>query len=303
MNASQISAQVNAALRQAAQCIARADALLITAGAGMGVDSGLPDFRGNERFWKAYPPLQKLGISFAEMANPRWFKDDPHLAWGFYGHRLHLYRDTVPHQGFNILLEWCRRAPLGYRVLTSNVDGQFQQEGFDPAHVLEVHGSIHHLQCSRPCSQEIWSADPLQVQVDAESFRARSPLPQCPRCSAIARPNILMFGDYSWIGARTEQQEMQLQDWLGDVGKNRLVVIECGAGKAIPTVRRAGEALQSHFGGRLVRINKRDADGPAGTISIGLGGGVDANDASTGASAPGARDALRLIEDVLKERA
>jgi NAD-dependent SIR2 family protein deacetylase len=301
MDSSQVSVQIREAVTRAAQTIAQADALLITAGAGMGVDSGLPDFRGNEGFWKAYPPLQELGISFAEMANPRWFKDDPHLAWGFYGHRLHLYRDTVPHQGFNILLEWGRQALRGCRVLTSNVDGQFQRAGFDAAHVLEVHGSIHHLQCSRPCSQELWSAEDIEVQVDAKSFRARSPLPQCPRCGEVARPNILMFGDYSWISTRTEQQETQLQDWLGNVG-SKLLVIECGAGKAIPTVRRAGESLQSHFGAQLVRINKREADGPAGTISIGLNGSADADGANTGASTPGALDALRLVDEALRNQ-
>ena len=52
----------------------------------MGVDSGLPDFRGDRGFWKAYPPYAKLGLHFAEMANPRWFDSDPELAWGFYGH-------------------------------------------------------------------------------------------------------------------------------------------------------------------------------------------------------------------------
>ena len=46
------------------------DALIITAGAGMGVDSGLPDFRGTEGFWKAYPVIKDLGYSFSEMANP-----------------------------------------------------------------------------------------------------------------------------------------------------------------------------------------------------------------------------------------
>lgn len=281
-----VNAQISEAVTQAAQAIAQADALLITAGAGMGVDSGLPDFRGNEGFWKAYPPLQQLGISFAEMANPRWFRDDPHLAWGFYGHRLHLYRDTTPHAGFGILLQWCRHKLKNCRVLTSNVDGQFQQAGFDATHVLEVHGSIHHLQCSRPCSQEIWSAEGIEVQVDTESFRARSPLPQCPRCGKVARPNILMFGDYNWISTRIEQQETQLQDWLGDVGDSRLLIIECGAGKAIPTVRRAGESLQSHMGAQLVRINKREADGPPGTISIGAG----------------ALEALQLIGNALEER-
>jgi NAD-dependent SIR2 family protein deacetylase len=43
-------------LRSAAEIIAGAKALLITAGADMGVDSGLPDFRGSEGFWRAYPP-------------------------------------------------------------------------------------------------------------------------------------------------------------------------------------------------------------------------------------------------------
>ena len=39
----------------AAAAIRKADKLLIAAGAGMGVDSGLLDFRGREGFWKAYP--------------------------------------------------------------------------------------------------------------------------------------------------------------------------------------------------------------------------------------------------------
>ena len=39
--------------KEAAECIAEADALLITAGAGMGVAYGLPDYRGNEGIWKA----------------------------------------------------------------------------------------------------------------------------------------------------------------------------------------------------------------------------------------------------------
>ena len=82
-------------IRQAAQALAEADALLVGAGAGMGVDSGLPDFRGDKGFWKAYPPFEKLGYSFIDMANPVWFEEDPRLAWGFYGHRLNLYRETT----------------------------------------------------------------------------------------------------------------------------------------------------------------------------------------------------------------
>src|SRR6476620_7058110 len=107
-----------AQLERAARAISGADALLIAAGAGMGVDSGLPDFRGNEGFWRAYPALAKANLNFAEVASPRTFEQDPSLAWGFYGHRLELYRKTVPHAGFHILQRWAERMPLGTRVFT-----------------------------------------------------------------------------------------------------------------------------------------------------------------------------------------
>jgi len=81
----------------------------------MGVDSGLPDFRGNQGFWKAYPPLERLGISFVSMADPVWFTRDPELAWGFYGHRLGLYRATEPHAGFAVLKRWGQNAQRQFR--------------------------------------------------------------------------------------------------------------------------------------------------------------------------------------------
>ena len=61
---------IDTKLQAAASAIRDANTLVITAGAGMGVDSGLPDFRGKEGFWKAYPPLKKLGVSYAGISNP-----------------------------------------------------------------------------------------------------------------------------------------------------------------------------------------------------------------------------------------
>jgi NAD-dependent SIR2 family protein deacetylase len=62
-------------VQRAADLIANADALLTMAGAGMGVDCGFPDFRSAQGFWRAYPPLERLGLSFEEMAQPHWFID------------------------------------------------------------------------------------------------------------------------------------------------------------------------------------------------------------------------------------
>src|ERR1041384_6286282 len=105
-------------IERAAAAISSADALLIAAGAGMGVDSGLPDFRGNEGFWNAYPPYRRLGLSFVELANPAWFRSDPEQAWGFYGHRLNLYRKAQPHRGFALLKQWGEARPGGCFVFT-----------------------------------------------------------------------------------------------------------------------------------------------------------------------------------------
>lgn len=257
----------------AAAILKAADALLVTAGAGMGVDSGLPDFRGNQGFWRAYPAIARLGLSFEEMANPAWFKNDPSLAWAFYGHRLNLYRSTAPHAGFARLLELGRSKPYGYFVFTSNVDGHFQKSGFAAHRIVECHGSIHHFQCSAGCCAEIWDAANESIVIDLDNFRAQEPLPRCRNCSALARPNILMFGDWAWLGDRTDEQQKRLSEWLDELARQsaRLAVIELGAGSAIPTVRGLSERIAGRFRTRLIRINPREHSVPAGHIGLPLG--------------------------------
>ncbi len=255
----------------AKEAVANAHAMLITAGAGMGVDSGLPDFRGNEGFWNAYPPLAGLGLSFSSMASPRWFNDEPGLAWGFYGHRLGLYRDTTPHNGFKLLLEAAIRMQQGYFVVTSNVDGQFQKAGFDCSRILEMHGSIHDLQCQVPCHQGTWSADTLELDVNLEECRATSELPTCPRCAEVARPNILMFGDGQWISQRSTQQNEAFEDWMDSLRCKRLVILECGAGTAIPTIRWVSGNAGRNTNATFIRINPREAEVVSGQISIPTG--------------------------------
>ena len=100
-------------MQQAVAWLREADGLLVTAGAGMGVDSGLPDFHGNTGLWRAYPALAEAKWDFQSIANPRAFEDEPALAWGFYGHRLQLYREIEPHPGFAILKRWGEHAGAG----------------------------------------------------------------------------------------------------------------------------------------------------------------------------------------------
>jgi NAD-dependent SIR2 family protein deacetylase len=244
------------ACRKAADAIGKAGALVITSGAGMGVDSGLPDFRGERGFWKAYPMYERLGISFTGAANPAHFQRDPAFGWGFYGHRTNLYRATEPHDGFRILRGWISRFGLAHFAVTSNVDGQFQKAGFEEEKVLEVHGSIHHLQCLSPCSDAIWP-NREEIPVDHATMRAEK-IPRCPHCGGVARPNILMFGDFSWLSFRTDTQEGRFAMFLEEQGGRDIVVIEVGAGTAIPTIRSLSERLGRRRGTTVVRINPQE---------------------------------------------
>lgn len=99
-------------IQQAAQWLEGADGLLITAGAGMGVDSGLPDFRGPEGFWAAYPTLDKERISFESIASHSAFTNTPSRAWGFYAHRLELYRRTSRRPA----LRFCAKLAVGWKT-------------------------------------------------------------------------------------------------------------------------------------------------------------------------------------------
>ncbi|MDM5271668.1 NAD-dependent deacetylase [Sulfurovum sp. zt1-1] len=257
-------------IQQARKLLANADALFITAGAGMGVDSGLPDFRGVEGFWNAYPKARELNLYFEEMANPKWFESDPRLAWAFYGHRLHLYRDTVPHKGYTRLLELSYTKKYGSFVFTSNVDGQFQKAGFIEERIMECHGSIHHMQCLDDCRHEIWSSEGTTVEV-GEGFKARDPLPNCPYCGGMARPNILMFSDWGWNYSRTDAQRDRLTTWIGKLREEgaTLAIIEMGAGTAVPTVRNTSEQIAREFDVPLIRINPRESFGAEIELPLG----------------------------------
>lgn len=241
----------------------------------MGVASGLPDFRGNEGLWREYPALKRENLSFEEIANPDSFAKNPALAWGFYGHRLALYRDTRPHEGFDVLRRWAARMEHGTFVFTSNVDGQFQRAEFPPERVAEVHGTIHSFQCMKPCKESAWAAETFVPEVDSDTGLLINAAPTCPHCGRLARPNILMFSDHSWVEKYSASQCARLESWLQTV--KRLVVVELGAGRALPTIRRFSE----RHGPRVIRINPREPE-----IAPNVGVGIPL----------GARGALRRLE-------
>jgi NAD-dependent SIR2 family protein deacetylase len=168
-----------------------------------------------------------------------------------------------------------------YFVFTSNVDGQFQKAGFDDDLINEVHGSIHHLQCSKNCTSRIWSAGKLEIDVNENTLDVIGDLPKCPFCGSVARPNILMFDDYAWNPSRRRMQESRLESWfqINATSNNKIVVLEIGAGNEVPTVRMKSIKVSSACNAKHIRINPMEQDIHHCDIAI----------------ASGAKDAINII--------
>ena len=110
----------------------------------------------------------------------------------------------------------------------------FQKAGFEEDRVVECHGSIHYLQCvDTSLSSEIWPVPPeTSFDVD-DDLRLRNAMPTGPLGkNHLARPNILMFGDWVWLDDRTAKQEKHFYTFRQNSLQKGVpfVVIEIGAG-------------------------------------------------------------------------
>lgn len=275
--------------KKAAKLIADADVLFISAGAGMGVPGGLGTFRGAAA--GVWPPLEKLGLKFQEMSNPSRFREDdtygPNLAWSFWKWRYAAYTGTEPHKGYKHLLNWSKGKKQPPFVFTTNIDNHFLRAGFD--RVLERHGSVQFLQCSRedsncPKYDEMWLPEKNQIedlQIDPETNKVTSQLPHCAGCGKVARPTVLMFNDGYVLKTRIKKQMEDFDEWKQEIsqsGKLKMVAIEIGAGIAISTARLESESISKKFSCPLIRINPEhpkiiDAASDVEHISISAGAG------------------------------
>lgn len=249
------------------------DALLITAGAGMGIDSGLPDFRGNDGFWKEFPSLKLESIKFPDIASPLFFYTDPYMCWAFYGYRYDMYSQVDPHNGFFQLLEFAKQKKDGYFVYTSNVDGHFQKAGYPEERVVECHGSIKHFQCLDGHCGHVWSDDEVYFAVDISCLELLNDPPRCPICRKMSRPSVLMFDDGLWNQQRYTDQKKRMKEWLEDLDRkqSKIVVLEIGSGQTVPTVRDVGEGIAQEYEARFIRINPDRRDSVSPDLSIQMG--------------------------------
>ncbi|SAL16347.1 silent information regulator protein Sir2 [Caballeronia sordidicola] len=114
-------------IQRAADWIRNADGIVIAAGAGMSVDSGLPDFRGTDGLWTSLLPVGMTERDVGSLTQGDCFVEKPVDAWRFYGRALQVCRQLKPHPGYAMLKRWAEGARHGAFVFTSNVDATFRR--------------------------------------------------------------------------------------------------------------------------------------------------------------------------------
>jgi NAD-dependent SIR2 family protein deacetylase len=157
------------------------------------------------------------------------------------------------------------------------------------------------MQCTQNCRGKIWETnDALKLEVDPKTDCAIGKLPECPDCKKLARPNVLMFGDWGYISNRLDEQTSNYRQFKTNLSKEKanLLIIELGAGTAVPTVRNQSESMftDSNWTADFIRVNpqqehsvvsrRHTKDSKAQTVELTL-------DALT---------ALTLIDEAIKKK-
>ncbi len=143
-------------------------------GAGISVDSGIPDFRSRGGLWSVFSP--------GEYATIQAFLQAPEKAWRLFRALGEVIIGKKPSRGHRALAELEREAGLK-AVVTQNIDGL--HEAAHHRNVLEVHGENRHLVCLDCGTTRPFRPEDLQTQ----------PYPRCDRCRFPLKPNIVLFGE------------------------------------------------------------------------------------------------------------
>ena len=153
------------------ELIERRRPCVVLTGAGISTDSGIPDFRSSSGIWAQYDPR--------EVATIEAFHANPAKVWEFYAHRLEVLGDAEPNDGHRALAELEDRGWV-QAVITQNVDRLHTRAGSQ--RVIEVHGTVGSASCL-DCGTVV-PAEELDL-----------PVPACPECDRVLKPDVVMFGE------------------------------------------------------------------------------------------------------------
>lgn len=165
-------------LARAAQVLASAERLVVSSGAGMSRESGIPTFRdAMEGLWANFDPQ--------ELATEEGFRRDPRRVWSWYAWRRERVMQARPNPGHVAVAEMEQVVPE-LTIVTQNVDGLHAEAG--SSDVIEVHGNIRRVRC-------LDRGHPFTGMLPPYVEDQEQDPPACPACGSPLRPDVVWFGE------------------------------------------------------------------------------------------------------------
>ncbi len=192
-------------LKRTAQAIRQAKRCVALTGAGISVESGIPDFRGAGGLWEKYDPR--------EYATIESFLGNPQKVWAMLLEVGSLLEKSRPNQAH---LALAKLEELGYlkAIITQNIDNLHQAAG--SKRVIEFHGNGQEficLDCGRKYSRAQLNFDNLP--------------PRC-LCFGLIKPNIVFFGEpIPWAAHEEARAEASKCDLMLVIGTSAVVSPAC----------------------------------------------------------------------------
>ena len=203
--------------------------IVFLTGAGISTNSGLPDFRSDNGFWKTNKP-----IMFRDFLNSYQSR---RLSWSRNIALNETLEKIQPNRGHMFIKEMLD-AKKGY-VITQNIDGLHHRSGIQEKKIIEVHGNATKAKCL-DCG----------INLDLEPFhkaiRNDTETPDCPGCYGLVKVATISFG-----------QPLNMNDF--EKSKDKIIesdiLIVLGSSLQVqPVASLPGFAVQN--GKKLIIINK-----------------------------------------------
>lgn len=148
--------------------------ITVLTGAGVSVDSGIPDFKSIDSHWGHEIPRH-------EAISLPYFRKNPDKFWQIYRELFESKMKSIPNPFHNYLAELEETHDV--TIVTQNVDGLHTLAG--SSKVFEMHGSVDRVVCTRGSCSAVYSAD------EYTTMR----IPKCKRCHKILKPDVCLFGE------------------------------------------------------------------------------------------------------------
>jgi NAD-dependent SIR2 family protein deacetylase len=193
----------------------------------------------------------------------------PELKWGYLAEQCYHARFHWPvHPVYQNILSIIRTKDSDKSfVISTNADGMFKQNNFDPERVYNPQGDYSNLQCLRPCREDAyWPSEPIVTDIvptiDKNTQKCPpSKVPLCPHCGGPAFYNVR---GGNWFIEDVNKKQRDFSNWLKSTVNQKLVILEVGVGFNTPSVLRwpVEDMVESNANCKLIRINLEHPEVP-----------------------------------------